>query len=92
MFLELFPKVEPLFFDKCKDNQSTKPTTLPFGQLHYTGNEVQKCVWEFDLPDENRDYVFAMQIPFFRNRNMANMVTLPKNGKTTNTFLTRICL
>ena len=90
-FLGLFPKVEPLFFDECENNRNTESTTLPFGRLRYEGYRVQSCSWKFDLPDENRDYVFAMQIPFFRKGNTANTVTLPNNGKIAYTLLTRFC-
>ena len=71
------------YFDQCAD-ESTK-LTLPFGRFRYHGGEVQRCAWEFALPEDNRDYVFLMHIPYLLLRDEDNVVTLPNNGK--NTFI-----
>ena len=84
--------MKPLFFRECGNSRNTESATLPFGRLRYEGYTVQRCTWKFDLPDENRDYVFAMQIPFFSKGNRANTVTLPNDGKIAHAFLTRFCL
>ena len=73
------------YFEECAEHDESTKLTLPFGRLRYYGGEVQNCAWKFILPEDNRDYVFLMQIPYFSIENKNNAVTLPNNGK--NTFI-----
>ena len=88
-FLGLFPKMESRLFNRCEENRNNE-LTLPFGRLRYIALANQKCSWKFVLPDDDRNYVFAMQIPYFSVGNENNIVTLPDNSKITNTFMTRL--
>ena len=90
MYLGLFLKMESRLFNRCEDSGNNE-LTLPFERLRYEAFANQKCTWKFVLPDDDRDYVFAMQIPYFSEGNENNIVTLPDNSKITDTFMIHLC-